>query len=313
MPYGHSNLTYLLIDADGERWVLRRPPLGLVLPTAHDIAREYRIITALSETNYPVPQAIDLCEDESLIGSRFYVMSYVYGWVIRTPEDAVEVLTPQSRRTVAINLIDLLARLHSLNPEAAGLGKLGRREGYVARQLGRWSAQIHALDSPRATSLDAVSRDLAAAVPEQTESTLVHGDYRLDNAIVDASGRIEAVLDWELCTRGDPLADVGMLAVYHGGQREGERLSILSSGFDAPGFPPVTDLIARYGDESGRSVAGMRFYVAFGYWKLACILEGVQQRYEQGLMGKDPRTAADFGTQIEALAERAAATLSETT
>lgn len=302
---GHSNLTFTVTDAEGARWVLRRPPLGQVLATAHDMAREHRILAALGPTEVPVPPVVGLCEDPEVNGAPFYVMGFVDGTVVRDVAGA-EALGPEVRRTAGLSLIDTLARIHAVDVDAVGLGDLGRREGYIERQLKRWYGQFQQSKTREVPVVDEVYEHLLATVPEQGPATIVHGDYRLDNCMLGPDGGVVAVLDWEICTLGDPLADLGLLQVYWADPGEPTH-----SGLPAPtsveGFPAKAELLARYAERSGRDLSGIDFYVAFGYWKLACIIEGVYARYVGGAMGdRGDRGAFEFfGQQVVALAEAA--------
>jgi aminoglycoside phosphotransferase (APT) family kinase protein len=280
---GRSNLTYAVTDDVGGRWVLRRPPLGHVLATAHDMGREHRIIAALADTDVPVPPAIGLSADDSVNGAPFYVMGFVDGPIVRNAEAARQ-LSLAARARASQSIVDVLARIHAVDVDAVGLGDLGRREGYIERQLKRWQGQWEATKTRELPTIDAVHDRLAERVPEQGPAAIVHGDYRLDNCILDEDGDLQAVLDWELCTLGDPLADVGQLLMYWT-----EADDTLAAAPDAPttveGFATKADLLARYAAASGRDVGDIDYYVAFGYWKLACICEGVLKRYQAGVMG----------------------------
>ncbi len=308
---GRSNLTFKVTDQAGQAWVLRRPPTGHVLPTAHDMAREHRIISALAPTAVPVPSPVGLCTDQSVNGAPFFVMSYLDGHVLRDAKIAETLYTPEQRRAIGFTLADVLADLHALDVDAVGLGDLGRRDGYVARQLQRWYGQFQA--STRETGrvvplVDSVHDRLAAAVPEQQGATIVHGDYRLDNTLLDDQGALLGVLDWEICTLGDPLADVGLLMVYWA--EPGDPSTALDvAPTTAGGFPTRAEMKARYADRSGRDVDVLDFYVAFGYWKLACILEGVFTRYTAGSGGGDQTGFDAYAAQVAVLAQAADARL----
>ncbi|HLM62859.1 MAG TPA: phosphotransferase family protein [Acidimicrobiales bacterium] len=301
---GRSNLTYRVTDTAGGAWVLRRPPLGQVLATAHDMGREHRVIAALAATDVPVPPVVGLCTDAAVSGAPFYVMGFVDGVVARNREAAGS-LSPDQRRTAGEDLADVLARIHAVDPESVGLGDLGRTDGYVERQLRRWYRQWNDSKTRDLPVVDAVHGALAARVPEQGPATIVHGDYRLDNCLLGPDGRIAAVLDWELCTLGDPLADVGLLLVYWTDPGD-TRSALPDSATLLPGFPSRTELIAHYAAASGRDVSDVDFYVALGYWKLACILEGVYARYAGGAMGRAEGFEL-FATQVELLAQAAQA------
>jgi aminoglycoside phosphotransferase (APT) family kinase protein len=308
---GRSNLTFLVTDTSGSRCVLRRPPTSHVLPTAHDMGREYRIIHALGPTPVPVPAALGLCTDPAVNGQPFYVMGYVAGRVLRDASAARE-LTLEQRAALGDDLIDVLADLHAVDPDAVGLGELGRKEAYIQRQLKRWYGQYQqsaALQGRSVPAVDKVHDLLAARIPPQGPASIVHGDYRLDNAVAGDDARIAAVLDWEICTLGDALADLGQLMVNW--VEPGDTFVPLGHAPTlAGGFPTREAAVARYAARSGRDVSGLDFYVAFGYWKLACILEGVFSRYAGGAMAGDRSGTEHFPTQIEALATAALETAS---
>jgi aminoglycoside phosphotransferase (APT) family kinase protein len=303
---GRSNLTYRVVDAAGRSWVLRRPPLGQVLATAHDMGREHRIISALAATDVPVAPVVGLCTDESVNGAPFYVMGFVDGLVARDA-DAACTLDVAARAHAGDQVADVLARIHAVDPDAVGLGDLGRKDGYVERQLKRWYGQWQKSKTRELPVVDEVHDALASRVPEQGRAAIVHGDYRLDNCLLGPDGSIAAVLDWELCTLGDPLADVGLLIVYW--TEPGDRHpALLHASTTLEGFPSRAQVVERYAQASGRDVSDVGFYVAFGYWKLACILEGVYARYKGGAMG-DASGFEGFAAQVEILAESAQATV----
>ena len=306
---GRSNLTFAVTGSDGGRFVLRRPPLGHVLATAHDMAREYRIIAAIGPTAVPVPPALGLCTDESVNGAPFYVMGYVDGVVLDGPEKA-HLLPVDRRRAASEHLIDVLADLHALDVDEIGLGDLARRDGYVERQLKRWSTQWENSKTRELPAIDEVAQRLATAVPAQQEVAVAHGDYRFGNCLTDVGhGRIAAVLDWELCTLGDPLADVGYLGVYWTDPGDEARRHNDPSG--AEGFPTYADLIDRYTRRTGRDLSQIDYYVAFSSWRLAVISEGVYARYLHGAMGEqaDPQMLETFKAGTEQLAESALAAI----
>src|SRR5215217_4107371 len=211
---GRSNLTYGVTDSGGRRWALRRPPLGRRLASAHDMAREHRILAAMGPTAVPVPPVVALCEDEGVNGAPFYVMEFVDGPILRTRQDAEAAFEESDRRAIGERVVDTLVTIHAVDPEAVGLGELGKREDYVARQLHRWQGQWEKSKTREVPLVDDVHDRLVRRMPEQGPATIVHGDYRLDNMILSLSGEIAAVVDWELCTLGDLLADVGMLLMY---------------------------------------------------------------------------------------------------
>jgi aminoglycoside phosphotransferase (APT) family kinase protein len=281
---GRSNLTFKVDDADGRSVILRRPPLGSVLATAHDVGREYKIIAALGPTPVPVPEALAMCDDVDVNGAPFYVMSFVDGIIVRDVAVGRATTTPATRAVMGISLVDVLADLHSVDPDQVGLGDLGRKEGYIERQLKRWSTQFESSTTRDLPLVKEVHRRLAERVPEQGKVAIAHGDYRLDNCICRPDGPLAAVLDWELCTLGDPMADLGMLAITWT-----EAGDVHTARPDAatqlPGFPTRAEAVARYSERTGRDVTELPYYCAFQYWRLACISEGVYARYAAGAMG----------------------------
>jgi aminoglycoside phosphotransferase (APT) family kinase protein len=306
---GHSNLTFGVTDADGSRFVLRRPPLGHVLATAHDMGREYRIISALGPTDVPVPPALGLCTDDEVNGAPFYVMGFVEGNVLRDAKATENALDEEGRRRAGESVVDVLARIHAVDVDAVGLGDLGKREGYLARQLKRWYSQFQASNAETKRPVPLIHEmheRLAGAMPEQQGTAIVHGDYRLDNCMVAADGTLAAVLDWELCTLGDPLADLGLLVVYWT-EPDDSRAALLTAPTTTTGFPSRKEMVARYEATSDRDLSNLDYYVSFGYWKLACIVEGVYARYAAGVMGESDGFEA-FEAQVTSLATLAATT-----
>jgi aminoglycoside phosphotransferase (APT) family kinase protein len=302
---GHSNLTFKATDANGRRLVVRRPPLGHVLATAHDMGREHRIISAVWPTPVPVAPTYGLCEDEEVNGAPFYVMGYVDGVVLDSPEKA-SLLSPERRQDAGYHLVDVLAALHSVDVDAVGLGDLARRDGYIERQLRRWSKQWEASKTRELPAIEEVQRRLEAHVPEQHGVSIVHGDYRFGNCLLDPeAGRVTAVLDWELCTLGDPLADVGYLFVYWADSEHPPKRS--SDPTAAGGFPSRGEVIERYAAATGRDLSGIAFYEAFSSWRLAVISEGVYARYVKGVMADESADVDSFKAGVEQLAESALA------
>jgi aminoglycoside phosphotransferase (APT) family kinase protein len=303
---GRSNLTFAVTDASGRRFVLRRPPLGHVLATAHDMTREHRAMSAMGPTPVPVPEMLGLCTDESVNGSPFYVMTLVEGDVMDTPEKADQV-SPDVRQAMTSDLVEVLTALHALDIDEIGLGDFGRREGYIERQIARWSKQWAGSKTRELPVVDEVAAQLATRVPAQQGVGVVHGDYRFGNCVSDlAAGRIIAVLDWELCTLGDPLADLGYLGVYWSvdGRGGGGVYDPTAVG----GFGSFDDVVERYAKLSPRDVSDVNFYVAFQMWRSAVIIEGVYARYLHGQMGDGSATGeqlATFGNSTVELAERA--------
>lgn len=302
---GRSNLTFTVTDQAGRRFVLRRPPLHSVLDSAHDVGREYRIMTALRPTAVPVPETVGYCADTELIGAPFYVMHHVDGLVVRDVATA-ERLPMEARHRAAEQVVDVLLALHALDPEAVGLGDLGRHDGYIERQLRRWRRQLAESRTRELPLLEEVADRLARAIPPQQGVAIVHGDYRLDNLIVGPDGEVRAVLDWELCTLGDALADLGLLVVYWAEPGD-DLLPLLTAPTLAAGFPGRRWIAERYAAGSPRRTEALDFYIAFAYWKLAIILEGVYARFRAGAYGDlDDPGVAGFAAVVDALAERAA-------
>jgi len=288
---GKSNLTFVVTSAAGEV-VLRRPPLSTVLPTAHDMRREHRVMTALWETPVPVPRTRLLCTDESVLGAPFYVMDRVSGHIVREriPDGYAD--QREQRRAIGFGLVDVLAALHCVDPDAVGLTDFGRPAGYLERQVRRWTSQWEASrrpDEPEGPELDRLAERLVARLPPAPTGPIVHGDYRLDNTMLDPDepGRIAAVLDWELSTRGDPLADLGLLYVYwpqsdDGPDREGTLA--VESVTALPGFPTRAELFDRYAERTGADLSALPWYVGFGSFKLAVVCAGVAARGRAGAM-----------------------------
>ena len=301
---GLSNLTYRVEDAAGRRWALRRPPLGKRLGSAHDMGREHKVVSALASTPVPVAPVVGLCEDESVNEAPFYVMEFVGGPILRGLAEASAFPDEGDRRAIGERVVDTLVAIHAVDPDATGLGDLGRKEDYVARQLHRWHGQWEKSKTRELPAVDAVHEGLSARIPEQGPATIVHGDYRLDNMILTPGGEVAAVVDWELCTLGDPLADVGLLMVYW--PEPGDELVALGQPATlAPGFPGREELKARYAERSSRDLSQLDFFVALGYWKLAIILEGVYARYAAGQYGKVDPGIEEFARLVERLAEAA--------
>ncbi len=301
---GHSNLTYRVTDSSGGSWALRRPPLGKRLGSAHDMTREHRVVSALGSTDVPVAPVVGLCEDESVNGAPFYVMEFVEGPVLRGLGEAEVFPDESDRRAIGERVADTLVAIHAIDPDAVGLGELGRKQDYVARQLHRWQGQWEKSKTRELPVVDRVHEWLAARIPAQGPATLVHGDYRLDNMILTESGEVAAVLDWELCTLGDPLADVGQLVCYWPDRSE-EPVGLGLPANLAPGFPTREELIGRYAERSGRDLSDLDFFVALGYWKLAIIIEGVYARYTAGGYGKVDDGVEYFARLTERLADEA--------
>ncbi|MER6113994.1 phosphotransferase family protein [Streptomyces hirsutus] len=275
---GRSNLTYAVSDGTSQ-WVVRRPPLGHVLATAHDMKREHRVISALHPTDVPVPCPVLLCEDEEVLGAPFYVMEFVEGTPYRTAAQLAP-LGEERTRNAVLSLVDTLVGLHAVDPGEVGLADFGRPEGFLDRQLRRWGKQLDASRSRELASIDELHAALGRALPHSPAPTVVHGDYRLDNVLIGADDRIRAVLDWEMSTLGDPLTDLGLLAMYSTPLNLPD--SPVSTTAAAAGHPSPAELIERYAARSGRDVSAVSWYTAFAWFKLAVILEGIHYRYTLG-------------------------------
>ncbi|MFJ8601246.1 phosphotransferase family protein [Streptomyces shenzhenensis] len=275
---GRSNLTYAVTDGTST-WVVRRPPLGHVLATAHDMAREHRVISALHPTRVPVPRPLLLCEDPEVLGAPFYVMEFVEGTPYRTAEQLAP-LGAERTRAAVLALVDTLVELHAVDPAAVGLTDFGRPEGFLDRQLRRWGKQLDASRDRELAGIDELHAALGRALPTSPAPAVVHGDYRLDNVLIDADDRITAILDWEMSTVGDPLTDLGLLVMYS--LPLGTPDSPVSTTAEAAGHPAPAELIERYAARSGRDVSAVSWYTAFAWFKLAVILEGIHYRYTLG-------------------------------
>ncbi|MEV7732780.1 phosphotransferase family protein [Streptomyces sp. NPDC088921] len=275
---GRSNLTYAVSDGTS-KWVVRRPPLGHVLATAHDMKREHRVISALHATDVPVPNPVLLCEDEEVLGSPFYVMEFVEGTPYRTA-DQLAPLGPERTRAAVLSLVDTLVELHAVDPAEVGLADFGRPEGFLDRQLRRWGKQLDASRNRDLAGIDELHATLGRGLPQSPAATVVHGDYRLDNVLMGDDGEIKAILDWEMSTLGDPLTDLGLLVMYS--MPLGTPDSPVATTAEAPGHPDPAELVARYAERSGRDVSAVSWYTAFAWFKLAVILEGIHYRYTLG-------------------------------
>ncbi|KOG31985.1 phosphotransferase family protein [Streptomyces wedmorensis] len=275
---GRSNLTYVVSDGTG-RWVVRRPPLGHVLATAHDMRREHRVISALAGTAVPVPGVVLFCEDESVLGAPFYVMEFVEGTPYRSAGELAP-LGAERTRAAVLGLVDTLVDLHAVDPAAVGLGDFGRPEGFLDRQLRRWGKQLDASRGRELPGIDELHAALGRALPVSPAPTVIHGDYRLDNVLIDGDDRIRAVLDWEMSTLGDPLTDLGLLVMYS--TPLDLPNSPISTTATAPGHPSAAELVERYAARSGRDTSTLSWYTAFAWFKLAVILEGIHYRFTLG-------------------------------
>lgn len=303
---GHSNETFF-VTRGADEWVLRRPPRGPLLPTAHDVSREFRVLSALAKTDVPTPRPVLMCDDAQVIGAPFYLMERLHGSVIRTKLPDVFANDPQERYKLGIELVDRLAELHRVDWQSVGLGDFAKPTGYLERQLRRWTGQLDAARSRPLPDLDAVTQWLQSHMPDSGPATIVHGDYRLDNVMYanQASARIIGIFDWEMATLGDPLADLGyLLSFWHeagdpnpGFQDAAWAITTL------PGFPRRAELVAQYAQQTGRRMDHVAFYVALAIWKLAILLEGSYARHLAGTTD-DPFFAL-LGEGVPALGRRA--------
>ena len=290
---GHSNLTCLIEDARGQRAVIRRPPQGELLPKAHDMAREWALISALAGSPVPVAAALGFCEDPSITGAPFYVMGYVDGHPLYNADDAHRWVPEPLRERLAFSFFDVLAALHAIDPVAVGLGDLGKADGYIARQLKTWYRSWNAsiagaqFDDPRAHTLQ---RYFLEHLPEQGPARIVHGDYGLHNALVGSEGRVIAVVDWELATLGDPLADLAY-ALNQWAEPSDPPSHRGLPPTSLPGFPTRRAMTERYAGRTGRDIARLDYYVGFNRWKSAAVVHGVYARY---LEGKKSTTGIDL-------------------
>ncbi len=303
---GKSNLTYRIGDGTST-WALRRPPLAHVLPTAHDMVREYRVISALDGTAVPVAPAIALCDDPDVLGAPFYLMGFVDGVVLDRPK-VLAGLDPAGAQRCCELLMDTLVDLHEVAPESVGLADFGRPAGFLARQVRRWHQQWEASETRPLAELGATVERLDAALPEQSAPAIVHGDYRLTNVMFTADvSRIAAVVDWEMATLGDPLTDVGLLVVYQDLAQQGD--TIMPRMVPERGFLTARQMVGRYAERSPRDLGRLNWYVGFGYFKLAVVAEGIHHRY---LAGKTVGEGFDhFGAAVPLLLRAALQALEE--
>jgi aminoglycoside phosphotransferase (APT) family kinase protein len=303
---GHSNLTFEVTDGAGRKLVLRRPPLAAVLATAHDMVREHRVISAFGPTPVACPATLGLCTDESVNDAPFYVMDFVEGVVLHDRAITAETLPRDQRINLSRSVIDTLAALHTADPDQIGLGDLGRRSGYLERQLRRWQGQWEKTKTRELPAMDRTYELLLEALPEEKYNTVVHGDYRLGNMLITPeTGEVAAVLDWELCTLGDPLADLGYLLNNWAEPGEADQVA---GATDFPtadgGFMSREELIDRYADRTGFEVENPDYYRAFQFWRLGAIVEGVLSRYMKGALDNEVDLET-FRVQIDSLAGKA--------
>lgn len=279
--------------------------MGRLLATAHDMSREYRVMSALADSAVPVPSLVGLCEDESVTGVPFYVMHWVDGLVVRDTVTAGEA-SVETRQAMSKSIVEALAVVHSVDVDAVGLGDLGRRENYIERQLTRWRKQLDGTPGATPSVVEEGFVQLSANIPEQREVCLVHGDLRLDNAIVDQDGSVLAVLDWELTTLGDPLADLGTMLSFWTRPDTGMVPALADPPTMLDGFFDRHEVISTYEAASGRTAHAVDYYQAFATWRLACIIDGVRNRRPNMTQAE----SASMTTTIEALAANALTMLS---
>jgi aminoglycoside phosphotransferase (APT) family kinase protein len=309
-PGGHSNLTYHL-QFGGSELVMRRPPFGPVAPTAHDMAREYRWLAAVHPVFPLAPRVYALCEDVSIIGSVFYVMERRHGIVVRHDEPPPIKDQPAVRRHVGLALVDALADLHAIDLEQAGLMHLGKPSGFVERQVRGWTDRWHRSKTADVPEMDTLAAWLIDHLPSSPQRpTIVHGDFKLDNLMLDANdpGRVVGVFDWEMAALGDPLVDLGILLAYWVPNAPAEQRDALTTVTTLPGWITPAELVERYAAKSGRDLSALRFFEVFALFKIAVVIQQIYYRFVEG-QTDDPRFAA-FGDRVAFLAKRAASLVS---
>ncbi|MFV0257096.1 MAG: phosphotransferase family protein [Acidimicrobiales bacterium] len=298
---GRSNMTFVVTDGAGRRFVLRRPPLGPLLPSAHDMAREHRLMAALAGSAVPVPEMVGLCQDPDVNERDFYVMRYLDGVVVRDIEIG-RGLTPEVRARMSEELVATMCDLHRVDIDAVGLGDLARRSGYLERQIKRWSGQWDQSKTRDLPLLDRVRDELVRRLPAEAATTIAHGDYRLSNCMMDPTGPVAGVLDWELCTLGDPLADLaGLIGYWHDPEHPDRGGDNETTGLD--GFWTREEVAGAYAEEMGVDLGLVDYYRAFASWRLACIGEGVYARYLNGQQGRQDEDL-DLDAQRQGVEER---------
>jgi aminoglycoside phosphotransferase (APT) family kinase protein len=300
---GHSCLTFVVTDATGQKFVLRRPPLGHVLATAHDVLREHRIMSALQDTGMPVPTMLGACADNSVNDAPFYVMGHVEGAVLHDAEDARRSLPDEAtRRHASESMVDALVTLHAIDPDDVGIGDLSRRSGYLDRQLRRWSSQWEASKTRELPGMERLHQWLVDNRPADLAGGIVHGDFRLGNTLLSPDGTVLAVLDWELCTLGDPMADVSYLlrSWTQPDEPAGPRAEPPTR---IGGFLTREEMAQRYAERSGRDLGDLGYWMAFNAWRSAAIAEGVYRRYLDGAMGQQPEDLDQYKLGVEASVE----------
>ena len=297
---GHSNLTYRIQDSNGRIAVIRRPPLGKLLPKAHDMGREWQIISALGPTSVPVAPALGFCESADITGAHFYVMGHVEGMALYKNTDTESWVSSDKRHTLGESFIDVLAALHSLDPDEIGLGDLGKKENYIGRQLKTWyrswtsSAEAAEYDDPRVHEMQEF---LGANIPDQGPARVVHGDYGLHNCLFGKDAKVAAVLDWEISTLGDPLADLAYALnqwILPGDVNpvKADAASVVS------GMLTRERLAKRYADLTGRDLSNLDYYIGFNWLKSAMIIHGVYARYKEGKKSTDGVDMVDLRDRV---------------
>ena len=298
---GRSNMTFTVTDAAGRRFVLRRPPMGKLLPSAHDMAREHRLMHALRDSPVPVPQMVGLCQDPEVNERDFYVMHHLDGIVVREVEIS-RTIEVEARTRMSHELIDTLCALHRVDIDEVGLGNLAKRSGYIERQLKRWSSQWEQSKTREIPLIDRVRETLGARLPQEAATTIAHGDYRLSNCMMDPAGPVTGVLDWELCTLGDPMADLaGLLGYWHDPTEPDAKGDGETTGLE--GFLSQEEMAGLYAEQMGVDLDLVDYYRAFAAWRLACIGEGVYARYLNGQQGSQDEEL-DLDEYKEAVAHR---------
>ena len=306
---GRSNLTFLVGD-DSSKWVLRRPPLHGLTPSAHDMAREYTVVAALRDTAVPVARAVTLCNDDSVLGAPFHMVEYVAGRVVRTRADLEALAAPGDQRVIdgcVDALIRVLADLHAVDPTAVGLVDFGKPSGYLERQVRRWGSQwelVRRPDDDRDADVARLHAALQEAVPQQSRTSIVHGDYRIDNTILDADdpAQVRAVLDWELSTLGDPLSDAALMCVYRDPAMD--LIINTQAAWTSPRLPVADELAHRYSVVSGQPLAHWNFYMALAYFKLAIIASGIDFRRRMSGSADDVDSSDRVGETVAPLIAR---------
>lgn len=302
---GHSNLTYKLDDSNGKEAVIRRPPQGQLLPKAHDMSREWSLISALGPTAVPVPEALGFCESPDVTGAWFYVMGCINGRPLYNNEETEEWVPEAKRSTLANSFVDVLADLHSLDPDEIGLSDLGKRDSYVGRQLKTWyrswtsSIEGADFDDERAHKLQ---RFFLENLPEQEKARVVHGDYGLHNCLTGPDSTVAAVVDWEISTLGDPLADLAYALNFFPDPSDTIPISP-EAATAVSGFPTRTEMAARYEARTGRDLSNLDYYTGFNRWKSACIVHGVYARYMEGKKSSEGVDLEHMRSRIEGALE----------